>query len=188
MEPERHKITATPARGNPVGRALRRTRRAAALLAGIAMMLMMLVGALDVIGTNVFLQPIPAAFEFMATMMVMVIFFSIALAQANRAHIRVEILTSRLPRPLRWLSDVLQYASGLAFFALVAWFGWKSGIRGFEVGEYASGLINFPTWPARIALAIGATLMALQCLYDLISHVFGLGDAAEARGDNDAEA
>ena len=172
-------------RGNPVARALRRTRRAAALAAGIAMMLMMLIGALDVIGTNVFLQPIPAAFEFMATMMVVVIFFSIALAQANRAHIRVEILTSRLPRPLRWLADVLQYACGLTFFLLIAWFGWKSGIRGYEVGEYASGLINFPTWPARFALAIGASLMALQCLYDLISHVFGLGDAAEAGATDD---
>ncbi len=175
------KISAPPPRGTPPGRALGQLRRAAALFAGIAMLMMMLIGALDVIGTNVLLQPIPAAFEFMATAMVVVIFFSIALAQANRAHIRVEILTSRLPRPLRWLADFLQYAASLTLFLLIAWFGWKSGIRSVEVNEYASGLINFPTWPARLALAIGASLMVLQCLYDLISHVFGLGDAEERR-------
>ena len=145
------------------------------------MLLMMLAGAFDMIGTNLFLSPIPAAFEFMATAMVIVIFFSIALAQANRAHIRVEILTDRLPGPLKWLTDVLQYACSLGFFLLIAWFGWKSGIRSFEVGEYASGLVNWPIFPARFALALGASLMALQCLYDLISHVFGLGDSTEAR-------
>ena len=170
-----------PRRPTPPARALRWLRRGAALVAGLAMMIMMLTGALDMIGTNVFLKPIPAAFEFMATAMVIVIFFSIALAQANRAHIRVEILTARLPRPLRWVTDVLQYSLSLAFFLFIAWFGWKAGFRSFEVGEYASGLVNWPIYPARFALALGASLMALQCLYDLVSHIFGLGDSTEAR-------
>lgn len=169
----------TSRRGTWAARLLGRTRRSAAILAGFAMLLMMLAGAMDMIGTNVFAKPVPAAFEFMATMMVVVIFFSIALAQAQRAHIRVAIITDRLPPRLRWLTDSLQFLCNLIFFVLIAWFGWKSGIRSFEVGEYASGAINWPTSPARFALAIGASLMALQCLYDLISHLLGLRDAEE---------
>jgi TRAP-type C4-dicarboxylate transport system permease small subunit len=30
--------------------------------------------------------------------------------------------------------------------------------------EYAEGLLKIPFWPARLALAIGATMMALQSL------------------------
>lgn len=158
---------------------LRWVRRAAALVAGCAMLLMMLAGALDVIGTNFLAKPIPAAFEFMATLMVVVVFFSLALAQAQRAHIRVSIVTDRLPRRLQWVTDSLQFLCNLVFFTLIAWFGWKSGLRSFDVGEYASGAINWPTYPARFALAIGASLMALQCLYDLISHMLGRRDSAE---------
>ncbi|MEM7224477.1 MAG: TRAP transporter small permease [Pseudomonadota bacterium] len=169
-----------PVRESGAARVLRHVRRGAAVLAGCAMLLMMFAGGLDVIGTNVFAKPIPAAFEFMATMMVVVIFFSVALAQAQRVHIRVAIITDRLPKPLRWVTDSLQHLCSLAFFALIAWFGWKSGLRSFEVGEYVSGAINWPTSPARFALAIGASLMALQCLYDLISHVLGRQDSTEA--------
>jgi len=169
----------TAAPESQVARVLRHVRRSAAIAAGFAMLLMMLAGALDVIGTNVFAKPVPAAFEFMATAMVVVIFFSVALAQAQRVHIRVAILTDRLPRWLQWVADVFQYLCNLTFFALIAWFGWKSGLRSFEVGEYVSGSVNWPTFPARFALAIGASVMVLQCLYDLIGHMLGRRDAAE---------
>ena len=169
----------TPVSVSWAARVLRWVRRTAAAAAGIAMLLMMLAGALDVIGTNVFAKPVPAAFEFMATSMVVVIFFSVALAQAQRVHIRVAILTDRLPGWLQWVTDSFQFLCNLIFFALIAWFGWKSGLRSFEVGEYVSGSVNWPTFPARFALAIGASVMVLQCLYDLIGHLLGRRDAAE---------
>ncbi|SLN73790.1 Tripartite ATP-independent periplasmic transporters, DctQ component [Roseovarius albus] len=162
-----------------IARMLRNLRRGAAIFAGFAMLAMMLTGALDVFGTNALASPIPAAFEFMATMMVIVIFFSIALAQAQRAHIQVTVLTDHLPKPLRKLTEILQYLCNLTFFALIAWFGWKSGLRGYEVGEYVSGAINFPIWPARFALALGASLMVLQCVYDLFACLTGRNDATE---------
>lgn len=162
-----------------MARVLSYLRRGAATIAGFAMLAMMITGALDVISTNLLSRPIPAAFEFMATMMVIVIFFSVALAQAQRAHIRVAVLTDHLPRPLRKLTDILQYLFSLTLFSLIAWFGWKSGLRGFEVGEYVSGAINFPIWPARFVLALGASLMVLQNLYDLVACILNRDDASE---------
>ena len=143
---------------------LQYVRRAAAIIAGFAMLGMMLVGASDVIGTNLFASPLPAAFEFIATMLVIVIFFSVTLAQAQRAHIRVSVFTDHLPRALKKITDLLQFSFSLVIFGLIAWFGWKSGLRGYEVGEYVSGAINFPIWPARFCLALGATQMVLQNL------------------------
>jgi TRAP-type C4-dicarboxylate transport system permease small subunit len=150
-----------------------------ALLSGIAMLLMMLAGTLDIIGTNLFALPVPAAFEFVATMMVVVVFFAISLAQSRRAHIRVEVLYNLMPRPLQYLADVLQYLLNAFLYGLIAYFGWRAGMLSFAQGEYASGIINFPIWPARFALCFGASLMTVQCLYDLISHLAGWEDAAE---------
>lgn len=153
-----------------------------AFLSGIAMLLMMIAGSLDIIGTNMFGWPVPAAFEFMATMMVVVVFFALSLAQARKAHLRVEVIYNLMPAMVQYVLDILQYAVTAAFFGLIAYFGWKAAALGFSQGEYASGIVNFPIWPARFALAFGASMMTLQCLIDLIGHILGwqVDDSADS--------
>ncbi|MFQ5935889.1 MAG: TRAP transporter small permease subunit [Acidiferrobacterales bacterium] len=145
-----------------------------AFLSGIALLLMMLAGAADVIGTNLDVvglqsQPVPAAFEFMATMMVVSVFLAVSLAQARRSHIRVEVVVNRLPKGWQTFTEVIQYLLSTVFFALIAWFAWPAAMHSFAVGEYAPGLINFPVWPARFILAFGATLMTVQGVFDVIA-------------------
>ena len=166
-------------RPHRIALSLRRASLGFAFLSGMAMLMMMLAGTFDIIGTNVFARPIPAAFEFMAAMMVVVVFFAVSLAQARRAHIRVEVVFRRFPRPVRYVVNILQYLLNTLFYGLIAYFGWKAGLLSFDQGEYASGIINFPIWPARFALCVGASLMTLVCIYDLVSHVFGWGPIIE---------
>lgn len=156
---------------------LRRVSLTFAFLSGVAMLLMMLAGTFDIIGTNVFAQPIPAAFEFIATMMVVVVFFAVPLAQARRAHIRVEVVYGFMPRSLRFSADLLQFLLSTLFYALIAYFGWRAGVRSFEQGEIAPGIINFPIWPARFALCLGASLMTIQCATDLFELLAGRRDS-----------
>jgi TRAP-type C4-dicarboxylate transport system permease small subunit len=148
--------------------------RGSALLAGVALLLMMFAGAADVIGTNLDMlglqsRPIPAAFEFMATMMVVTVFFATTLAQSRRSHIRVEALVGLLPGRLRMAFDIFAHGLSAAMWALIAWYAWGSAGHSVSVGEFAPGLINFPVWPARIVLGFGATLMMLQCLFDILA-------------------
>ena len=89
-------------------------------------------------------------------MMVVVVFFATPLAQARRAHIRVEVVYGLMPKPLQFSADVLQFLLNTVFYAFIAYFGWKAGMRSFEQGEIAPGIINFPIWPARFALFLGA--------------------------------
>ena len=173
-------MTTEPASGTAarprfaVARWILRINLACGLLSGIALLLMMVAGAADVIGTNLDLvglpsQPVPATFEFMATMMVVTVFLATALGQARRNHIRVEVLVKMLPPAGQRLMDLLQHSLSAGMWALIAWYGWKSGLHSVAVGEYAPGLINFPVWPARLVLGFGATLMALQCVFDLLA-------------------
>ena len=157
----------------PIARWVIRFNLWCGLASGFALLAMMLMGAMDVIGTNLDLvgltaRPVPAAFEFMATMMVVNVFLAMSLGQARRRHIRVEIVVNALPPPLRRAAEAFSVLCSIALFALIAWFGWKSGLHATSVGEYSSGLINYPVWPARLILAVGATLMTVQCLFDLL--------------------
>ena len=154
-------------------KALLTLTRACAILSGIALLLMMLAGAADVFGTNLDVvglrsRPIPATFEFMGAMMVVTVFLAVSFAQHDRRHIRVELLVRRLPAFWQKSADVLQFALGAILFGLIARYTWPAAIHAFNVGEYATGIINFPLWPARFILAFGVTLMTVQCLFDML--------------------
>ena len=151
-----------------------RVNLACGILSGIAMLLMMVVGTADIVGSNLDKiglpsKPIPAAFEFMATMMVAVVFLAISLAQSRRNHIHVELVLNLLPPAWRKGLEIFHHLLGAALFGAIAWFGWQGGLHSFRVGEFAAGLINYPIWPARLVLAFGASLMTVQCLLDIAS-------------------
>ena len=157
-----------------VARYLIRINRACGLVSGMALLLMMVAGAADVVGTNLDLigltsKPIPAAFEFMATMMVVTVFLATSLGQARRNHISVEVITRLMPKRQACFASMIQFSLSAVFWGLIAWYGWQSGIHSVAVGEYATGLINFPIWPARLVLGFGASMMLLQCIFDLLS-------------------
>lgn len=148
--------------------------RTCAVLSGVAMLAMMIAGAADVIMTNLDVvglqsRPVPGVHEFIGTMMVLSVFLAVSLAQARRSHIQVDIITRLLPRPVQTALSLLQSALGVAVFGLIAWFGWKVAGHSVSTGEFAAGLFDFPIWPSRIVLAFGATLMAIQCLFDFIA-------------------
>ena len=163
-----------------IRRGLHRANRFFAILSGFALLLMMFVGSVDVIGSSLFNHPLPGAFEGTEALMVTSVFLALGLSQQRRAHISVEVIVGLMPRLLRRLAWVLSALLCALFFSLMAWFGWGIAIKSFSAGEFSSGLINFPIWPAKGALAFGVSLMALQCVWDLL---VSLGIADEEPGD-----
>lgn len=150
-----------------------RVNHALASVSGVAIGLMAVVGAADIVLTNIDLvglasRPVPGANEFIATMMVVAVFLGVPLAQQRRGHIQVDLVTRRLPPVLQRACAVLQAVLSLAVFAGIAWFGWKTTAHALHVGEFAAGSYNLPLWPARLSLALGASVMMLQCALDLL--------------------
>ena len=150
---------------------LARINRAAASFAGVAILLMMLAGAADVVMTNLNLfgfasRPIPATTEFMATMMVVAVFLGLSLAQQRRSHIQMDVSQFARPTVRRVLEATHHLSHGL-LYGLIAVFGWDAALHAYSVGEFAAGAYDFPIWPARLTLAAGASLMTVQCAVDL---------------------
>lgn len=139
-----------------------------AIFAGLALILMMFLGAFDVILGKFFNKPIPGTFEATEALMVVGAFMAIAYNQSKRGHISVELITSRLTGSTRIIFDLISYFFSFAFFLLIAWQGWKYGLHSLKVLEYESGLINFPVYPSKLLLALGASMITLQCLVDFM--------------------
>lgn len=139
-----------------------------AIVSGVALLLMMGMGALDVFLGKIFNTPIPGTFEATEALMVISAFLAIAYNQQVRGHIKVELFTTRLSPRLQTKFEAFSYFLSALFFFLLAWQGWRFAIESLRIREYESGLIAFPVYPAKLLLALGVTMMTLQCLRDLV--------------------
>lgn len=137
-------------------------------LAGLSLLLMAVIGALDVIGSG-FGKPVVGAYELIETLMVVTIFMSVAAAQQKGAHINVELVKHMLGARAQAALALLGILVSGGLFLLVAYYGWFATLKSFASGEIRQGQLGFPVWPARLALALGSSLMVLQCLVQAAS-------------------
>ena len=136
--------------------------------ASIVVILMAMVVA-DIFGRKVLNQPIPMSYEVGAFMLVFIVFMGLAYSQRQRAHIRVEFLTLRMPPKLRAIMDLLAFTLGVAIYGAIFYQTFKWSYHSFEIGEYVAGLVNIPKWPSQFAVAFGALLISLQFLSDWVN-------------------
>jgi TRAP-type C4-dicarboxylate transport system permease small subunit len=156
----------TVAAGIPLRRALHGINRTLAAVAAACILMMMLVGAADIIGTWLLDLPVPGAYEITEAFMVSGIFLALAAAQMFGHHIRAEVFRPLLPIRLAHALDRAGSLLMFAFFAFVTWYGWTEAIDAWASGEYSAGILKLPVWPPKLALAVGATAMAVQSLAD----------------------
>jgi len=140
-------------------------------LAGLALMLMMFIGAADVIMDKLFNRPIPGTLEFTESLLVMSFFMAIGFTQLRRGHIAVELFKSRVKGTKKEFLDIISYLLLLVFFFLIAFQGWKFALYSLRILEFQSGPINFPVYPAKLIAAFGLSIMTLQCLADLVDGI-----------------
>ncbi len=136
--------------------------------AGIVVILMAMVVA-DIFGRKVLNKPVPMSYEVGAFMLVFIVFMGLAYSQRQRAHIRVEFLTFRMPIKLRAIMDLIAFTLGVAIYGAIFYQTFKWSYHSFEIGEYVAGLVNIPKWPSQFAVAFGALLISLQFLSDWIN-------------------
>ena len=158
---------------------LLRTEEWAAFIAGIGVLVMMLLGGMDVITTKAFSWPIPGVYEITETTMVASVFLALALSQREKRQIRVELFTERLRARPKRVADALAELCSLAVYSFIAWYGVQAVWISIAVGDYGSGAVRLPLWPAKLALALGAVLMCLQCAKGVVDNVMA---AARPRG------
>lgn len=136
--------------------------------ASIVVILMAMVVA-DIFGRKVLNKPVPMSYEVGAFMLVFIVFMGLAYSQRQRAHIRVEFLTLRMPPKMRAVMDLVAFTLGIAIYGAIFYQTFKWSYHSFEIGEYVAGLVNIPKWPSQFAVAFGALLISLQFLSDWVN-------------------
>ena len=152
-----------------LGAPVRRLAVGMVLLGSVGMMASMAICVADVVGTNFFDWPVPGTLEFTESTMVLIVFGALAFTQEKRGHIRVEILHGFMGPRAKSFLDLVTHFLALVFFVLLAWQSFGELSYSWEIRESTMGTIRFPLYPARLLLSVGAVLLIVQLVLDVIA-------------------
>lgn len=141
------------------------------------------IGAIIIIATadsviGYFDRPFLGAIEIIQALLPPSVFLALGWVQLHRQHIVVDLFTSRMPPSFARPVAVFALLATAAVFALIGWLGWKQAIDSFRIGEVSVGYLRLPVWLPKFGLAVGATLVPLECVRQTIYVFLGRDDAA----------
>lgn len=157
-------------------RAIRYLNVLALALAAVFIGMIAAIGTADVVGTAFFGAPVPSALELSEAGLVIVVFLGLAYAQQRRAHITVDIFSSRFAGLARFLSVGLALVAAVLFFGFIAWRGGIAAWESVVIDERSEGLARIPLYPGKLALTLGCIIATLESLRQLVHLFLGRAD------------
>ena len=144
------------------------------VIAGLAILVMMLSTTIDTTLRYLFSRPIPGVFELNEVILVVCVFLGLAWTQIERGHIRVVLLLRRLPPKWIVVVDLLVW---IICFVLITFFGIQSAkeaLHSFSILEFRWGSVQMPIWWAKALVPIGFWMMSLQLIIDIWTNIYRL--------------
>ncbi len=98
-------------------------------------------------------------------------------ALKNRQHVRIDVIYNLLPLKVRRYMDVLADLMIIVLMLIIVYYGWEQAAPAVEIGERSGAGWNSlaPTY-MKVAIPVGAALMALQALVHLVQSIKELGN------------
>ena len=144
--------------------AVRWLTRVAAYLGMILLIPMMLLTSAEVVGRGLWDRPIPGTLEMSSYMLAIFLLLGIAYTQQVKGHVRVTMLTSRLPERAREVLGICTTLLTLFIVVILCWQGWQVGIEETTVSD----MLRIPQRPFRLLVSVGAGLLALELILDIV--------------------
>lgn len=126
----------------------------------LALLLMMMLTAIDVFGRYFLNRPIAAALELTESLMAITIFAAFPLVSARGGHITVDLFETLVgPRASRYLDAVVQFICAGAIGILA----WRMFERAFQLMGYGetSAVLRYPIWPTAAIISFGCAVSVL---------------------------
>ena len=126
---------------------------------------LMLLTSADVIGRAAWARPIPGIVELSSYMLDVFILLGLAYTQQVKGHVRVSMLTSRLPQRAQQSLEIVVTLLSLFIMVLLAWQGWVVGMEETAVSD----MLRIPQRPFKLLVGVAAILLCLELVVDLAS-------------------
>lgn len=136
----------------------------------VIILFMMFITVGDVLGRYFLNKPIPGTFELTRISLVSIVFLSLGYAQLEKVNISINLLFSRFPKLLQKILEVFISLISLGLFSVVSWQLIMYADRISSAGQYTT-VLRLPMHPWIFVAAVGALLLCLALLWDLIEAI-----------------
>jgi TRAP-type mannitol/chloroaromatic compound transport system permease small subunit len=130
----------------------------------------------DILGRDLFNQPVPGVTEFLGLSIVAVVFLQMANTLREDRHVSNDLIMSAVAK--RWprtalLFYAMFYLVGALLMALIVWFVIPTFLENYQGNFYkgTAGYIEIPVWPFLLVVLIGAMAAMIQYVL-LAAHEF----------------
>lgn len=131
------------------------------------LVILMLLGAVDVIGRYLLDKPIRGSYGISEIMLVAIVFFGWAYTLSVGGHVRLDVVVSRLRPRAQAISGFITSFIALVIFSLVTWQSALKAIatsKGYEVVD----IINIPLYPFQFFVSVGAFALCLELIVQML--------------------
>ena len=124
---------------------------------------LMLLTTADVIGRAAWARPITGIVELSSYVLDVFILLGLAYTQQVKGHVRVSMLTSRLPPRAQIILEIIVTFLSLFIITLLAWQGFVVGFEETAVSD----MLRIAQRPFKLLVGVAAFLLCLELLVDL---------------------
>jgi TRAP-type C4-dicarboxylate transport system permease small subunit len=149
---------------------LRKTENVLNTIGMVLFAVMMVLGAFDVLGRYLFNRPIVGALEISQVLMAGMILLAWADTQANKAHVKVEILFSRYPARVQAIIEFFILLISMAIFILIIWRSSLIVVSDWQQHRIIE-TVRIPIAPFKTVVPIGAFILCLEFIVQMIRAV-----------------
>lgn len=145
-------------------------RAIATYLVFLPLLAMTVIEFLNAIGRKLFI-PFPGTVESVESLLVVSVYFGVALVALEGGHVNVTIGTDRLPPAAQHLLDAAANLLAALVFGFLAAGAWAEAVRSIAMLEFRLGVYRFPLWPFKTLFATGLALLTIQLVLNTVKHL-----------------
>ena len=128
------------------------------------------VTCIDIVGSKVFLRPIPGSIDINGFSQIIAIAFAIAFTEIIGRHVRVEFFVSKLPQRAQGIINSFTSFLTLALFILIIWRSFVLG-QSLQAGGQVSSTACIPLYPFAYAISFACIPVCLIYLVEFLRSV-----------------
>ena len=136
----------------------------------IFIVILMLFTASEIIARYVFTSPIPGYVEDVELIMAAIVFLGIGYTQRVGAHIRMDMLITRLTGRFYHIAEALALLLALVGFGIICISSFQFTLDAYQVGDVTEYLYT-PTWPSKLCVPLGSFFLCTRFIIQIIKNI-----------------
>jgi TRAP-type C4-dicarboxylate transport system permease small subunit len=137
------------------------------IIAQWIIVLMVLLTVADVCLRYIFNRPITGSYELTEFMMVILVFASVAYTMSCKEHVKVDLVTERLPEKVQGVLECFVSFIAFILFAIVSWRNALHAITMWNRNDVSAELF-IPVSPFVLFVALGTAILSLVLLVQFL--------------------